>query len=150
MYPFQDSWSAATFDRLTLEPSKKINNANHKDGYVRKTHYNMPMRWKLKWIQIWIYVLESCKIFWDTWGFWFTIGFAVLTLVFGSEVTTIWSLSIGATMIDCLSANELDTGRQTQVNILTEQNRSNLIWTQSPPRLLVHKTNGLMVQCKQF
>lgn len=56
-----------------------------------------------------------------TWGFWLTIGFAVPTLVLGSDVTTSWSLSIGAPMIDCLSTNELDTGRQTQVNILTKE-----------------------------
>lgn len=49
-----------------------------------------------------------------------TIGFAVPTLVLGSDVTTIWSRSIGAPMIDCLSTNELDTGRQTQVNIINE------------------------------
>lgn len=59
----------------------------------------------------------------DTCGFWLTIGIADPILVLGSDVTTISSRSIGAPMIDCFAANELDTGRQTQVNIVsTTQN----------------------------
>ena len=55
----------------------------------------------------------------STLKFWLIIGFAVPIFVFGSCVTTVWSCSIGAPIIDWLSMKELDTGRQTHVSIFT-------------------------------
>lgn len=83
----------------------------------------------------------------DTCGFWLTIGFADPIFVLGSDVTTISSRSIGAPMIDCLAANELDTGRQTQVNILARQRPTNSIQAANLrcTRLVIKRTRNLVV-----